>query len=36
VYFAPSGYETLFPGLAHDAEAIEHTAAAIKAAADRL
>jgi glutamate-1-semialdehyde 2,1-aminomutase len=36
VYVAPSGYETLFPGLAHDAEALERTVAALKSAAERL
>ncbi len=36
VYFAPSGYETLFPGLAHDAGALDTTAQALEHAATNL
>jgi glutamate-1-semialdehyde 2,1-aminomutase len=36
VYYAPSGYETLFPGLAHDDAIIDETLAAITAAATTL
>ena len=35
VYFAPSGYETLFPSLAHDDADIDATIAAVAAAAAR-
>jgi len=35
VYFAPSGYETLFPSLAHDDADIDATIAAVTAAAAR-
>ncbi len=34
VYVAPSGYETMFPGLGHDDAAIEHTVMAARAACD--
>lgn len=36
VYFAPSGYETLFPGLAHDDTVIDETVAAAFAVAAAL
>ena len=36
VYFAPSGYETLFCGLAHDDTVIDETVAAVFAVADTL
>jgi glutamate-1-semialdehyde 2,1-aminomutase len=36
VYFAPSGYETLFCGLAHDDTVIDETIAAVFAVADTL
>jgi glutamate-1-semialdehyde 2,1-aminomutase len=36
VFFAPSGYETLFVSLAHDDDVLEQTAAAAHAAAADL
>lgn len=36
VYFAPSGYETMFPALAHDGGALAHTEAALAKAARAL
>ena len=36
MYFAPSGYETIFPSLAHGDEELEHTLAAAAEAAAAL